>query len=117
MARTDFEIGEVYEKNGRFFLAVSPTTVVTCINGEFKEINPYSRYEPYRGFGVSKLAEKWGIEVSALDELSKKYFTPPDCHDKHPSHRTAQRVRLRNPQKPPCSERFRAYNPQTGRPM
>ena len=117
MARTAFEIGEVYEKNGRFFLAVSPTTVVTYIKGEFKEITPYSRYEPYRGFGVQNLARKWGIEVSALDELSTKYFTPPDCHDKHPSYRTAQRERLRNPRKPSCSERFRLHNPQTGRPM
>ena len=91
MALSDYEVGMTYTKNGKYFLAVGSRTLVTCKEGDFFEINPYSRYEPARSLSVESLCKQWNVSVETLDNLSRGYFTPRDCHDANPSYRTAQR--------------------------
>ena len=97
MSSTDYEVGMTYSKNGKYFLAVGDRTLVTIKNGKFVEVNPYTRYEPCRSLSVENLCKLWNIKVSRLDELSREYFTPDDCHDANPSYRTAQRRNMNRP--------------------
>lgn len=97
MASPDYEVGMTYSKNNKYYLAISDRTLVTCKDGEFQEINPYSKYDPIRSLSVENLCKIWGIEISRLDELSRRYFTPNDCNDANPSYRTAQRRNMNRP--------------------
>jgi hypothetical protein len=91
MTISDYEVGMTYTKSGKFFLAVDSRTLVTFRDGDFIEINPYSRYEPARSLSVESLCRHWGVKIERLDEVSRQYFTPYECHDANPSYRTAQR--------------------------
>jgi hypothetical protein len=97
MPAPDYEVGMTYTKNGKYFLAVADKILVTLKEGEFQEISPYSRYEPCRNLSVENLCDLWDIRVSELDALSRRYFTPRDCHDANPSYRTAQRRNMNRP--------------------
>lgn len=108
MAVADYEVGMTYTKNGKYYLAVGDKTLVTVKEGEFQEVQPYSRYEPVRSLSVDSLCALWEIGVERLDEVSQRYFTPADCHDANPSYRTAQRRNMNRPPSIPVVRLARA---------
>jgi hypothetical protein len=73
---TLFEIGVVYRKNSRYYLAVSERTLITFKNGEVQEIRPYARYDVVRSISVEELCGKWAITLDHLDEVTAKYLAP-----------------------------------------
>ena len=73
---TLFEIGVVYRKNSRYYLAVSERTLITFKNGEVQEIRPYARYDVVRSISVEELCGKWSITLDHLDEVTAKYLAP-----------------------------------------
>jgi hypothetical protein len=73
---TLFEIGVVYRKNSRYYLAVSERTLITFKNGEVQEIRPYARYDVVRSISVEELCQKWGISLDHLDGVTAKYLAP-----------------------------------------
>jgi len=97
MASNDYEVGMTYCKNGKYFIAVDERTLVTWKDDKFVEVHPYSKYEPARSLSVDGLCRQWDIPMSKLDDISRKYFTPEDCHDANPSYRTAQRRNMNRP--------------------
>lgn len=71
-----FEIGVVYRKAGRFYLAVTDRILITFKDGELVEVRPYQRYDMVRSLAVEELCGEWGIPLSRLDETSAKYLAP-----------------------------------------
>lgn len=73
---TLFEIGVVYRKNSRYYLAVSERTLITFKGGEVQEIRPYARYDVVRSISVEELCGKWGITLDHLDGVTARYLAP-----------------------------------------
>ncbi|MBX3470733.1 MAG: hypothetical protein KF878_28015 [Planctomycetes bacterium] len=73
---TLFEIGVVYRKNSRYYLAVSERMLITFKSGQLQEIRPYARYDVVRSISVEELCQKWGIPLDHLDEVTSKYLAP-----------------------------------------
>lgn len=73
---TLFEIGVVYRKNSRYYLAVSERTLITFKGGELQEIRPYARYDVVRSISVEELCGKWGISLDELDGVTARYLAP-----------------------------------------
>lgn len=73
----DFEIGVVYEKNKKYFVAVTQATVVTCKGGKDSKIKPSSTYTAIRSLTVQELCKHWGITLAQLDTMMSKYLSPP----------------------------------------
>lgn len=71
-----FEIGVVYKKNARYYLAVDEGTLISFRDGELQEVRPQVRYEVVRSIAVETLCNLWGITLDALDEQTAKYLTP-----------------------------------------
>jgi len=71
-----FEVGVVYRKGSRHFLAVSESTLITFKNGRVHEVKPYARYEVVRSISVEELCSRWGISLDGLDEVTSKYLAP-----------------------------------------
>ncbi|MCO5165953.1 MAG: hypothetical protein M9894_06250 [Planctomycetes bacterium] len=73
---TLFEIGVVYRKNSRYYLAVSERMLITFKSGQLQEIRPYARYDVVRSISVEELCQKWGISLDHLDEVTARYLAP-----------------------------------------
>lgn len=75
-ASTSFEIGVVYKKNGRHFLAVSNKTLITFAKGEMQEVRPYAKYEVVRSISVDELCQQWGVPLDQLDKVTASFLAP-----------------------------------------
>jgi hypothetical protein len=73
---TLFEIGVVYRKQGRMFLAVSENTLVSFKNGEMQEVRPHARYDAVRSVSCEDLCAQWGITIDRLDEITARFLAP-----------------------------------------
>ena len=72
-----FEIGVVYKKNARYFLAVSGNTLITFNKDkELQEVKPYAKYEVVRTISVEELCKLWGVSLEVLDQQTSKYLAP-----------------------------------------
>ena len=71
-----FEIGVVYKKGSRYFLALSAGTLITFKDGELQEIRPNAKYEAVRSISVETLCKLWGISLDTLDQQTAKYLAP-----------------------------------------
>lgn len=78
-AVAQYEIGVVYRKNGRHFLAVGGRTLISFDgDGNKQEVRPTgSRYEAVRTISVEDLCRGWGITLTDLDEVTTSYLAPP----------------------------------------
>jgi hypothetical protein len=73
---SDFEIGVVYRKAGKLFLAVSAREVITIKNGRTIKIRPHVPYDAVRSISVEELCEAWGIELDEFDRVTNAYLAP-----------------------------------------
>ena len=73
----DFEIGVVYKKNGRFFIAVDPSTLVSCKGGKAVSLRPNTQYSVVRSISVEALCEHWDITLELFDVLMADRLGPP----------------------------------------
>jgi len=73
----DFEIGVVYQKANRLFIAIEPSTLVSCRGGTRTKVRPSSRYSPVRTISVEDLCEHWGIGLDEFDVLMSAELSPP----------------------------------------
>lgn len=71
-----FEIGVVYRKNSKFFLAVTNRTLITFKNGELQEVRPHAKYEVVRSISCEELCQRWGITLRELDTITAGYLAP-----------------------------------------
>lgn len=71
-----FEIGVVYKKNSRYYLAVSERLLVSLRNNKLVEIKPYVRYNVVRQMSVEELCRRWKISLAQIDQISRNYFAP-----------------------------------------
>lgn len=76
MSDATFEIGVVYKKNGRHFLAVTNKTLITFTKGELQEVRPYAKYEVVRSISVDELCQLWGVALEQLDKVTASYLAP-----------------------------------------
>lgn len=71
-----FEIGVVYRKNSRLFLAVSDRVLVGFKDGKCSEVRPYVKYEAVRGISVEEFCQQAGITLEDLDKVTAKWLAP-----------------------------------------
>jgi hypothetical protein len=71
-----FEIGFVYRRKDKFFLAVTENVLLTVQAGEFREYRPSARFEVVRNISVERLCRSWGVTSDELDRATAKYLTP-----------------------------------------
>lgn len=95
---TKHEVGIVYQKNHRLFIAVDEALLVTGEGGVITEVRPTSKYATVRSISVEELCGKWGINMSQFDALMGNYLTPT---------KTGVRARAKGPKRPkPDEEEF-----------
>lgn len=71
---TPYEIGVVYRKGGRLFLAMSEKTLITFKDGAMIEVKPVARYDAVRSISVDELCGRWGITLEQLDDVTMRYL-------------------------------------------
>ena len=71
-----FEIGVVYKKGSKYFIAVDAKTLVTCGKGRAAEVRPSTRYDMVRKISVDDLCGHWGITLDQFDVLMCSYIAP-----------------------------------------
>lgn len=72
-----YEIGLVYQKGSKYFIAVGEKSLVSYHGGVKLTIQPHSQYNTVRSISVEKLCEIWGIELEEFDLLMAEHLTPP----------------------------------------
>ena len=93
MSTPMFEIGVVYRKNSRLYLAVSERDLITFKNGRLVEVKPYNKYEVVRSISVDELCKRWGITIEQLDRETSKFLAPsPEGIKPRPRGSRRQRV-------------------------
>lgn len=73
----NYEIGVVYEKGPRRFIAVDSRTLVSCAGGRVSKVQPQTQYSAVRSISVEKLCERWEIDLDTFDFLMADYLAPP----------------------------------------
>jgi len=73
----EYEIGIIYKIKGIYYIAVEHNKLITFKNHSLTEFRPrHPKYEICRELPVEKLCKRWGISLSQLDDVAKKYFSP-----------------------------------------
>lgn len=73
-----FEIGIVYKKYSRYYLAIAPALLITFVDGCAKEVRPHSpNYEAERSITVDDLCKVWHISLDDLDRMTAKFLPAP----------------------------------------
>lgn len=76
------EIGIVYQKSGRLFIAVSDALLVNCKKGLVTEVRPTSKYDTVRSISVEDLCERWELTLEQFDVLMNSYLAPVNIETK-----------------------------------
>lgn len=76
MANPKFEIGVVYKKNSRLYLAVTERELISFKHGKLVEVRPYVRYNALRNVTVNDLCKRWKVSSERLDQATRAYLTP-----------------------------------------
>jgi len=71
-----FEIGVVYQKGSKFFLAVDQSTLVACKSGSLTRVRPTTTYNPVRSMTVEKLCAHWDLSLDQFDDLMSEHLSP-----------------------------------------
>lgn len=71
-----FEIGVIYRKNSKLYLAVSESLLITFKDGQSVEVRPHAHYDVVRSISVDELCMRWRIELSDLDVVTTRYLAP-----------------------------------------
>lgn len=72
-----YEIGVVYRRGSRHFIAVDSTTLLSLRGGSVTKIQPSVQHPQVRSISVEKLCESWEIDLDTFDLLLADYMTPP----------------------------------------
>lgn len=80
--KASFEIGVVYRKNSRYFLAITESQLLTFIGGQPKLVTPNTCYDASmtRSLSVEDLCQKWNITFETLDAMTQRYLAPKTEH-------------------------------------
>lgn len=76
-----FEVGAVYSKNSRLYVAVSEYKLITFIKRRCKIVKPYRpiAFHVIRDISVEGLCDRWDISTDSLDRISATLLVPsPD---------------------------------------
>lgn len=67
-----FEIGCVYTKEMRYYLAVEADTLISAYDGEAIAVKPrnHESYRYVKSISVQDLCDVWNITMDRLDEIS-----------------------------------------------
>jgi len=93
MVTPPLEIGVVYRKGSKLYLAVTEHELLTFKDGRPVQSMPPQRYEVVRSISVDDLCQRWGITIERLDELTTRYLAPSPAGIK-PRPRGARRQRV-----------------------
>jgi hypothetical protein len=93
MSTPTFEIGVVYRKGSRLYLAVSERDLITFRRGRLVEVKPYQKYEVVRAISVEELCSRWGITIERLDMETARFLAPSPAGIK-PRPRGSRRQRV-----------------------
>jgi hypothetical protein len=72
----EFEIGVVYKKHSKHFIAVATSTLVSCKGGNLYEVKPSTRYKAVRSISVEDLCESWNVSLRQFDTMMADYLKP-----------------------------------------
>lgn len=75
-ASVQLEIGVVYRRGNRLFLAVRTDVLVTFKDGAAQEVRPQGKYEVVRSISVEELCARWQITLDLLDATTVSYLAP-----------------------------------------
>jgi len=77
MKKKSYEVGVVYERSGRLYLAVSQTMLISYRRGKISKTQPSEPASPVRSVSVEDLCSNWGVDLDEFDHLTKDYLNPP----------------------------------------
>lgn len=76
------EIGLVYRKGTKFFIAVSESLLVNGNKGLVTEVRPHNKYDLVRSMTVEELCDEWELNLAQFDALMGGYLSPSDVEVK-----------------------------------
>lgn len=72
-----YNIGNVYEKVGTYYIAVDRNKLITFKKGKFVEVKTTEIHaSEIDELSVGDLCEIWGCQLDRFDKVFKKYFQP-----------------------------------------
>ena len=70
-----YDIGNVYEKIGTYYIAVDRNKLITFKKGKFVEVKTTEVHASgVNELSVGDLCEIWGCQLDRFDRVVKKYF-------------------------------------------
>lgn len=73
-----YEVGVVYVKNSKLFLAVDDNRLLTFIRGKSKAVKPYhaETYNIVRHVSVDDLCSAWKVTTATIDKAAAEFLAP-----------------------------------------
>ncbi len=71
-----YEIGMVYRKGEKYFLAVGRQLILTGNDGKVRSFECNDRFERAKSVSVALLCRTWGISTAELDHITRSYLAP-----------------------------------------
>ena len=69
-----YDIGMVYKKGGRFYLAIDSKKLLTFMKGRPVLCRGRKALQKEHGMSVGELCHEWNIGVTLLDKVVDKYL-------------------------------------------
>lgn len=76
--RQFYDVGNVYERMGQFYVAIDKTRLLTRNNEKFLIIKTKSYISHVNEVSVEDLCEIWGVNIKRFDKIVSKYFQPDE---------------------------------------
>jgi hypothetical protein len=73
----EFEIGIIYQKGNRLFIASSPSTLLGYKRDSVVRVRPHSFYRPVRSASVEDICRNWKIDLDEFDCLMTEHMEQP----------------------------------------
>ena len=71
-----FEVGVIYKRGAKLFLAIANDRLLTFVHGKAVESRPKVAYIVARATSVDELCSSWGISSLMLDAATMRFLAP-----------------------------------------
>ena len=73
-----YDVGNVYERMGQFYIAIDKTRLLTRNNEKFLLVKTKIQISHVNEISVEDLCEIWGIKINHFDKIISKFFQPDE---------------------------------------
>lgn len=76
--RSSYDIGNVYEKVGTYYIAIDKNKLITYKKGKWVEVKTEVPAASVNELSIGELCDIWGVQLDRFDKIAQKYFGPDE---------------------------------------